>query len=421
MKILMFGWEYPPAITGGLGTACYGLSQALAPLVEKITFVLPKVKKAVASGGVELLDASTVRASSIRMEFDDILETIAIDSNLQPYFNEIEYLEQVVPHGRERREFVGGASSQNFSGDYGGDLLAEVSRYSMVAAQIALRDDYDVIHAHDWMTFPAGIRAQQMTGIPLVAHVHALEYDRSGEHVNEKIFQIERLGMEQAQLVVAVSQRTKELIIEKYGITAEKIAVLYNGVQALAPHEQVRTEKHLPNPLVAFLGRMTLQKGPEYFLEAAYLVARKFPDIRFVMAGDGDMFQRMVKRMAELRLTKHFHFTGFVNEQKRHQLLSTADLFVMPSVSEPFGISPLEALRHDVPVIVSKQSGVAEVLHHALKVDFWDVRKTADCIIHILTQKALARQLIEGSRQDLSLLNWDRSASRLLDIYKELA
>jgi len=417
MKILMFGWEYPPFITGGLGTACYGLSQSLAYLIEKITFVLPKIKGLSQGGLVNLLDASNFATNSKSDTIHENIDVIAIESTLQPYITAEEYSRQIKLHARNP---TGKNILTPLSGDYSENLFSEVFRYTEVAAQIATLDQYDVIHAHDWMTFLAGIKAKQLTGLPLVVHVHALESDRAGESINHQVVEIERLGIEQADRIIAVSQRTKELIISKYGTPSEKIVVIHNGVKPLAANQPIRTKNLLPEKLVVFLGRITLQKGPEYFLEAAYLVTRAIKNVRFAMAGHGDMLPQMILRMAELRMTERFHFTGFLDETNRNKLFSMADLFVMTSVSEPFGISPLEALQHDIPVIVSKQSGVSEVLNHVIKVDFWDVRKIADSIIQVLSQESLREEMIKGSRTDLQALSWEISAHRLVDIYKEL-
>ena len=470
MKVLMFGWEFPPHITGGLGTACYGLSQSLSHLVTKITFVLPKIKGTVSAGTVEILGASGYTAPASRSvkaagvgateatappdsaftaaTFADAerhFELLAIDSPLKPYDSDKDYtaaLRRAYARRKDAATFAGRdvateaaidkavdttqpaavqtavADLIEISGDYGKDLLAEIRRYAHVAGQIAIQGHYDLIHAHDWMTFLAGVEAKRRTGLPLVLHVHALEFDRSGEHIDQRIYDIERYGMEHADHIIAVSSRTKDMIIARYDIPAAKITVVHNGVMD-KPKNTPRHEKKFPGKLVCFLGRITMQKGPEYFLEAAYLVSRKVPNVHFVMGGSGDMLPRMTYRMAELRLLDRFHFTGFLNEEKRHRLFSMADVFVMTSISEPFGITPVEAIQHDVPVIVTKQCGVAEVLRSAIKADFWDVRKIADAIIKVLTEDSLARQIVEGARQELTEITWERSAAQVHQVYSE--
>jgi glycogen(starch) synthase len=424
MRVLMFGWEFPPQITGGLGTACHGLSTALSHLVNEITFVLPRIHTGDSKAGkVRLLEASAIGNLNDPLDFEisPNIDVYSIESSLKPYLTSLEY-EAQVRWIAEQRAAQGMQSVFWFSGDYGKSLFEEVIRFGQIASRAVLVKKFNIIHAHDWMTFLAGVKAKQLSGLPLIVHVHALEFDRSGDQIDQRIYDIERYGMEQANHIIAVSQRTKDLIIQKYGINHNKISVVYNG----AFHDQSRTSrsqlrKHpLPGKTVVFLGRVTMQKGPEYFLEAAYMVAKKLNDVRFVMAGSGDLLPRMISRMAELRLVDRFHFTGFVTEKQRALLLSETDLFVMPSVSEPFGITPIEAIQFGVPVIVTKQSGVSEILKHAIKVDFWDVRKMADCMINILTSSDLIKQLVEGSKEDLSSISWFRAANQVHQIYQEV-
>lgn len=475
MRVLMYGWEFPPHITGGLGTACHGLSTALSSLVRKITFVLPKIKgepqpgpvelvsvrdlsapapsyanegpKAMPSSGAESAPSQVGRsvegASALAPSHEEggglapshqpEMEILTVPSSLRPYVTAGEYERQLqameerrAQRGQQWQPGEHGAEDRpsliELSGDYGKNLFSEVARYASVASRIVLTQEFDVIHAHDWMTFSAGVQAKRMSGLPLVVHVHALEFDRSGENVDQRVYDIERYGMEQADRVIAVSQRTKDVIVARYGIPEDKVSVVYNGIIP-APEKRLperRVAKRLGGKLVVFLGRITMQKGPEYFLEAAYLVSKKLPETRFVMAGSGDLLPRMIERMAELRLLDRFHFTGFVGERERDLLLAQADLLVMPSVSEPFGISPVEAVQYGVPVIITKQSGVSEILRHAVKVDFWDIHRTADAMIQILSTEGLSRQLIEGGREDLSNINWDRSAAQVKHIYEEI-
>jgi glycosyltransferase involved in cell wall biosynthesis len=438
----MFGWEFPPHITGGLGTACHGLSTRLATLVDRLTFVLPRVKARVPSGAVEVVGVGDVvrtegeahaglaaaAAPAWTARLPESLEMLAIPSTLRPYLDDEAYRRWVtqVRTGRPAAGAGndGAASAQEpgllqLSGDYGPNLFEEVDRYAAVAGQAARLAAFDVVHAHDWMTFPAGMEAKRLCGTPFIAHVHALEPDRSGARVNQAIFDLERLGMERADRIIAVSQRTKDTAVHQYGIDPDKIAVVHNGAD-LEPSSGARAAHPLGGKLVVFLGRVTMQKGPEYFLEAARRVADALPDARFAMAGSGDMLPRMIARMAELDLLERFHFTGFVDAPRRDALLRQADLLVMPSVSEPFGLVPLEAVARGVPVIITKQSGVAEVLHSAFKVDFWDVRRMADVMIHVLTNPSLRRQLVDGAAVDLAGMSWERAAARVRDVYREL-
>jgi glycosyltransferase involved in cell wall biosynthesis len=436
MKVLMFGWEYPPHITGGLGTACHGLSNSLACLVERLTFVMPRLAGRAEEGPVDLISASHVELTAAETQHAEsdaahILEYVAIDSPLRPYVSPDAYLKTIVrdfPVARQSSKAESRTFHVELTGSYGPTLLDETARYAIVAAQLARRQKYDVIHAHDWMTFPAGVAAKRVSGAPLIVHVHALEFDRCGDAIHQGVYNIEREGMEAADLIIAVSRRTKQMIVERYGISEEKVRVVHNGIAARREEPEEATTAdgplpqrcRLPGRLVVFLGRVTMQKGPEYFLEAAYLVKRRLDDVRFVMAGTGDMWTRMVARMSELDLLDCFHFTGFVDEKRRNQLLSMADLFVMSSVSEPFGLTPVEALQHGVPVIVSRQAGVSEVLTGAVKVDFWDVRRIADAIINVLGNESLARQLREDGGRDLQHLDWDSAARRVVDVYEEV-
>lgn len=423
MRVLMLGWEFPPHITGGLGTACHGLSTALSHLVHEITFVLPRLHRDSSGGRVTLMGASDIceSAESIDRSLTSNTETFSIQSSLRPYLTAWEYDEQIRWIAQERARHLE-PSIFGFSGDYGKSLFDEVLRYGEIAGRIVLKKSFNIIHAHDWMTFLGGIKAKQLSGLPLIVHVHALEFDRSGSQIDQRIFDIEKYGMNFADRIIAVSQRTKDLIIQKYGIPTHKIHVVYNGTfndqESIAAAPKRR--RPLPGKTVVFLGRITMQKGPEYFLEAAYMVAKKLNDVRFVMAGSGDLLPKMITRMAELKLLDRFHFTGFVSEKQRAILLSETDLFVMPSVSEPFGITPIEAIQYGVPVIVTKQSGVSEILRHAIKVDFWDVRKIADSIINILSSSELTKQLVEGSKLDLATISWFRAADQVHRVYQEV-
>jgi glycosyltransferase involved in cell wall biosynthesis len=288
-----------------------------------------------------------------------------------------------------------------------------------VAGAIAGRVEHDIIHTHDWLTMLAGLAAKRVSGQPLVVHVHALEFDRSGEVVNRAVYEIERLGMEQADRIVAVSQLTKQTIISRYGIDAKKVEVVYNAV-ANRPRRASGSRVARRDKVVLFLGRITFQKGPEYFVEAAARILKHRDDVRFVMAGNGDMAPRVIRRVAELKIGKRFHFTGFLTGSAVDRMYEESDVYVMPSVSEPFGIAPLEAMRFDVPVIISKQSGVAEVLRHALKVDFWDVDDLADKINSLLDHRPLHRELVRQGARELETLKWSRAVERLGDVYREL-
>lgn len=423
MRVLMFGWEFPPYISGGLGTACLGLTKGLAQLGTDILFVLPRLDSDEEGHHLTLVGANRLRTkvgvTEIR-KLQERLSVLEVISPLRPYLTEREYHSLLEQSESVTAEDIFGELKNDFKGGYGENLMAEIVRYSLIGAHLGLTQEFDVIHAHDWLTAPAGIEAKRVSGKPLVVHAHALEFDRSGEHINQKVYDIERAGFEAADRIIAVSHFTKETIVHRYSIDPAKITVVHNAVAKERRLGQLRVKKPFKEKLVLFLGRITFQKGPDYFVEAAAKVLANHNDVRFAMAGAGDMFPRMVERMAELRLADRFHFTGFVQGTDVERIYAMSDLYVMPSVSEPFGITPLEAMVFDVPCIVSKQSGVAEILEHAVKVDFWDVDRLADEIEDILTNEKRAETLIEQGRETLKKIQWDRAAEKVLDVYRQL-
>jgi glycosyltransferase involved in cell wall biosynthesis len=305
-------------------------------------------------------------------------------------------------------------------GHYGPNLFDEVQRYGEAAGSIARRASFDVIHAHEWLSVPAALHARRESGRPFVFHVHALEFDRSGGCVNPGIFAVERQGLAEADHVIAVSHFTKGMIVERYGIDAEKVTVVHNAVSRGEAAGAYGVVKAPGERIVLFLGRITHQKGPAFFVEAAAKVLSVLPEVTFVMAGSGDLMPKMVERVAELGLGSRFLFTGFLRGGEVERMYAASDLYVMPSVSEPFGIAPLEAMLYDVPVIISRQSGVSEVLHHALKVDFWDVDDLAGKICAALTWDALTREMVERSREELRALTWARAAAGIEEVYKKV-
>jgi len=423
MRVLMFGWEFPPYISGGLGTACLGLTKGLAHLDTDILFVLPRLDSDEEAHHLTLVGANRLRTkvgvSEIR-KLQERLSVLEVLSPLRPYLTETEYRSLLESNELVTAEDIFGELENDFSGGYGENLMAEIVRYSLIGAHLGLTEEFDVIHAHDWLTAPAGIEAKRVSGKPLVVHAHALEFDRSGEHVNQRVYDIERAGFEAADRIIAVSHYTKETIVKRYSIDPAKITVVHNAVAKERRQGHLRVKKPFKEKLVLFLGRITFQKGPDYFVEAAAKVLEKHHDVRFAMAGTGDMFPRMVERMAELRMADRFHFTGFVRGTDVERIYAMSDLYVMPSVSEPFGITPLEAMVFDVPCIVSKQSGVAEILEDAVKVDFWDVDRLAEEIGDILTNEKRAKALVEQGRETLKKIQWDRAAEKVLDVYRQL-
>lgn len=455
MKILMLGWEYPPHISGGLGTACEGLTKALSRHNLEIFFVVPslfgneraghmRLMDAMGRGPVDFSDSSgkfpgSVKISKPKEKLAQKLQTLRIPSFLSPYFNEKTYATAARAQSSARAK-TGFTSIFDLAVDpgafnsllddfgtneqyvrYGSDIFGEVARYTArVVAQTA-ELDFDVIHAHDWMTYPAGVALSQVTGKPLIVHVHSLEYDRSGEAINPQINSIERYGLQAARAVIAVSYYTRSMIHERHGIPLQKIHVVHNGVYPQKLVQTYRSQKNKNAKIVLFLGRVTFQKGPDYFVEAAARVIPHVPDVLFVMAGSGDMLPRMIERVHQLGISANFEFPGFLKGQEVEQMYSLADVYVMPSVSEPFGISALEAISFDTPVIISKQSGVSEVLGHALKCDFWDLDRLADLMINALLHEELRADIVSMAREELKRVRWEASALRTLELYHKLA
>lgn len=423
MKVLMFGWEFPPHITGGLGTACFGLTKGLINHKTEVTFVVPKAYGD-EDGDVRIMNASDVSIdvrNSIYKEFWNQLEYIEVDSTLIPYADDEEFyrITRKNEYHNEVNESVF-STEYKFSGKYGKNLMEEVKRYALVATQIASKNDYDIIHAHDWLTYEAGIAAAKISGKPLVVHMHATEFDRSGEHVNQVVFDIEQKGMMAADRVIAVSDLTRNIIIEKYGIPAEKVVTVHNAVEPSDKSDFYGLTRNVKEKVVTFLGRITFQKGPDYFIEAAYKILQKDPNVRFVMAGSGDMLVKMIKRVAALGIANKFHFTGFLKGIEVDKMFALSDVYVMPSVSEPFGISPLEAISSKVPVVISKQSGVSEILTYALKVDFWDIDALADSIYGLINYDGLSKMFVSLGKNEVDHMKWDYASAKVIDVYNSL-
>ncbi|HSW47393.1 MAG TPA: glycosyltransferase, partial [Phycisphaerae bacterium] len=386
MRVLMLGWEFPPFISGGLGTACHGLTKAMSQIGTDVLFVLPKPVQEQESH-VTILSPRSLSAQLANLASEYELRgfehvrfcVLHAAGGISPYHSPEQHAELMRERTRKVRSIEGGSLAdqpadvrdENAS-DYEGDMFHQIERYARLASAVAEFEQFDVIHAHDWMTYRAGMAVSALSGKPLVVHIHSTEFDRSGEHVNQAIYNIERQGMHFAQKVIAVSHLTRSVVTSRYGVPPDKVEVVYNAVElngnlpavSMAPIQ--RDEK-----LVLFLGRITMQKGPEYFLAAAKKVLEVMDNVRFIMAGWGDMIRRTIEMAAQMGIGHKVLFTGFLRGPDVDRVFRMADLYVMPSVSEPFGIAPLEAMSNDVPVIISKQSGVSEVIKHALKVDFW--------------------------------------------------
>jgi glycosyltransferase involved in cell wall biosynthesis len=543
-RVLMLGWEFPPHISGGLGTACQGLTRGLAHAGVDVLFMVPRAFGDEDGPWMSIVGANQVvrrreqraeerarsdersearahglpqrpRAAARAAERSDVLhearaardlavhatrvagaeddaavgsdedvgpstevdpgaagrvEIRTVDSPLSPYLDAAAYRDRLAQLVRDRAaraallgplgllddqvdadgqvgasaaprvpgdapgwqalaERIGAAVRQGVRfetetfelwGGYGAGLFDEVARFAVAASEVALQEPFDLVHAHDWITYPAGVAAARARGVPLVCHLHATEYDRTGDSPDGRVLAIERMGLAAADLVVCVSHYTARIAMRRYGVPESKIRVVHNAVTQKEQREQWHQDRTIADPLVLFLGRVTFQKGPDYFLEAAARVVRVRPRTRFVISGSGDMLPDMVMRSARLGLSDHVFFTGFLRGKDVERMYAMADLYVMPSVSEPFGITPLEALALDVPVIVSRQSGVSEVLANALKVDFWDVDELANKILATLEYEPLRRQLVDSGREEVRRMRWELRGEVLERIYAEL-
>lgn len=424
----MFGWEFPPHIAGGLGTACYGIVKGLSHCGVSTMFVMPSASGDEDQSAAQIINASDVPVQiTDTMNVDDFLDKVQfvhIGTNMVPYLDPAEF-HTLVEEDRRRqvRDFsVHYGHTYKFSGKYGSNLMEEVARYAMVGGTIAMthKDEFDVIHAHDWLTYMAGIAAKRLSGKPLVVHVHATSFDRSSDNnIDTRVYDIEKRGMEAADKVITVSDLTRNIVITKYGIDPSKVVTVHNAVD-FSGRSNVNVVRGVKDKVVTFLGRITFQKGPEYFIEAAAKVLKRCDNVRFVMAGSGDMMNRSIRQVARLGISDRFHFTGFLRGKEVQEMFALSDVYVMPSVSEPFGISPLEAMRTGVPSVISKQSGAAEVLKYAFKVDFWDVDAMADEIYALLKYPALANFASKYGFDEVNTLKWNNAAVKIKNVYESV-
>ena len=472
MRVFMLGWEFPPFISGGLGTACYGLTKALSRKETQVTFVLPKTVDSDYGSHVKLLSPQAPQAAAGDRAPESVASRFEIQTPVKPgetaeVFEHVSF--RAVP-SRLSSPYAGGgdvaargetqessrstrigfirpgaapapepapaataapsdAPAEQPAGpaaeagtEYHGDLMGEAQRYADLCVALAHGEDFDVVHAHDWFTFPAGLAVARATGKPLVVHVHSTEFDRSGESGHSVIANLEQQGCHGASKVIAVSRRTKAILADRYAVPAHKIEVVYNGIEngPLRPDIRIPPKIRKDDKIVLFLGRVTMQKGPEYFVQAAKRVLEKEDRVKFVIAGTGDKIQEMIELVARAGIGHKVVFTGFLRGSDVERVFKMADVYVMPSVSEPFGIAPLEAISNDVPVIISKQSGVSEVLEHALKVDFWDTDEMANKIIAVLRHPPLGATLREHADLEVRRLTWDGAAEKCLDVYQSV-
>ena len=427
MRVLMFGWEFPPHIAGGLGTACEGIVKGLAYNGVETLFVMPNASGDEDQSATTILNASDVEVRNVSSTVEEFINKVKffyVDSNIVPYVDPDEYYEAIEKMKAQglTETSVGFGQKFKFSGKYGANLMEEVSRYAQVGGTIAMQhvDEFDLIHAHDWLTYLAGIAAKELTGKPLVVHVHATSYDRGDEkHIDTRVLDIETRGMQAADRVVTVSDLTRNIVINKYHIDPAKVVTVHNAVD-FSGRENITVERGVKDKVVTFLGRITFQKGPEYFIDAAAKVLKRTKNVRFVMAGSGDMMNRAIKQVARLGISDRFHFTGFLRGADVQKMFALSDVYIMPSVSEPFGISPLEAMRTGVPSIISYQSGAAEILKYALKVDFWDVDALADDIYALVTYPALTEFASKQGFDEVNELKWNGATAKLKKVYESL-
>jgi glycosyltransferase involved in cell wall biosynthesis len=369
MRVAMIGWEYPPFTVGGLGTHCYGLTRSLSNKGVKVDFYMPQTKHGATSDNCNLV-------------IKEVGETT------------------VFPYDRPE------------SNEIAGQFFEAVSRYNTLVVT-KVKGTYNVIHCHDWLTIQASIALKDLLGVPLVLTVHSTEYDRSGWlHPNQWFIDIEREGMEKADKIIAVSQFTKRTIIEKYGINPDKIIVIYNAVYPISEGEKQK--------LVLFLGRLTIQKGADVFLRAAKKVSEFEPGVRFVVAGAGDLLPDLINQAVALGISNRVIFTDRLTDEEMKHMYGIASVYVMPSVSEPFGITALEAISAGTPTIASRTAGVCETFHNCLKVDFWDSDEIANKIIALLRYESLSKAITENGKQEIELFTWDNVAEKTLDIYNGL-
>ena len=417
MKALMFGWEFPPHILGGLGTASYGLVKGMWECGDMdITFVIPKPHGDEDTSFARIIGAGNTPVAWRDVDYDYVKNRYGYCMEPELYFHlrnhiyaDFNYLN------------TNDLGCIEFSGRYPDNLIEEINNYSIVAGVIARATEFDIIHSHDWLTYPAGIHAKQITGKPLVIHVHATDFDRSRGNVNPTVFAIERDGMLNADHIMCVSDLTRRTVIEKYHIDPAKVSTVHNAVTPLSDEiKAIEMPRNTKDKVVTFLGRITMQKSPEYFVEAAARVLERSSHVRFVMAGSGDMMNQMIDLVASRGISDRFHFPGFLRGKQVYEMLKASDVYMMPSVSEPFGISPLEAMQVGVPSIISKQSGCAEILDNVIKTDYWDIDAMADAIYSITHNQALYDHLRIEGEAEVNEIKWKYAGQKVIDIYNKV-
>ncbi len=416
MKALMFGWEFPPHILGGLGTASYGLTRGMHNCGNMdISFVIPKPVGDEDKSFAQIIGASNTPVAWRDVSYDYVRDRIGNVMPPELYFDLRNHI-----YADFNYLHLNDLGCIEFSGRYPDNLLEEINNYSIVAGVIARTIPCDIIHSHDWLTYPAGIHAKKITGKPLVIHVHATDFDRSRGNVNPTVFGIEKDGMDNADHIITVSELTRRTVIDKYHISPDKVTTVHNAVVPLSEEILSLPRRKNKEKVITFLGRITMQKGPEYFVEAAAKVLKKNRNVRFVMAGSGDMMNKMIRLAAKRGIADRFHFTGFLRGKQVYEMLADSDVYVMPSVSEPFGISPLEAMQMGVPSIISKQSGCAEILNHVIKTDYWDVDAMADAMHALVSYPAMHESLKREGIEEMKGITWEKAGQKVIDIYNKV-
>ena len=417
MKVLMFGWEFPPHILGGLGTASYGLTQGMSMQEDmEITFCIPKPWGDEDQSFLKIIGMNSTPVVWRDVNWDYVNSRVGGYMNPQDYYELRDHI-----YADFNYLHTNDLGCIEFSGRYPDNLQEEINNYSIVAGVVARQQQYDIIHSHDWLTYPAGIHAKQISGKPLVIHVHATDFDRSRGNVNPTVYSIEKNGMDHADHIMCVSELTRQTVIHKYHQDPRKVTTVHNAVSPLSQEiMNIVPQKSKKEKIVTFLGRMTTQKGPEYFVEAAAMVLHRTKNIRFVMAGNGDMMNQMISLVAERGIADRFHFPGFMKGKQVYEVLKASDVYIMPSVSEPFGISPLEAMQVSVPTIISKQSGCAEILDNCIKIDYWDIHAMADAIYSICTYPAMYDYLKTEGKKEVDAIKWENVGYKVRSIYDNI-
>lgn len=413
----MFGWEFPPHILGGLGTASYGLTKGMALQEDMdITFCIPKPWGDEDKSFLKIIGMNNTPVVWRNVNWEYVNNRLGSSMNPQLYYDLRDHI-----YADFNYLYTNDLGCIEFSGRYPDNLYEEINNYSIVAGVVARQQQFDIIHSHDWLTYPAGIHAKQVTGKPLVIHVHATDFDRSRGNVNPTVYAIEKNGMDQADHIMCVSELTRQTVIDKYFQDPRKVTTVHNAVSPLSQEiMDIVPKKNPKEKVVTFLGRITMQKGPEYFVEAASMVLKRTRNIRFVMAGNGDMMNEMIRLVAERGIADRFHFPGFMKGNQVYEVLKASDVYIMPSVSEPFGISPLEAMQCSVPTIISKQSGCAEILDKCIKTDYWDIQAMADAIYSICTYQSLYEYLRDEGKKEVDQIKWENVGYKVRSIYDEV-